>query len=74
MTGRPHQARAHLAAIGHPIAGDAKYGGKMGKRPLLHARLVIFPDDAALPAALRGARIEAPLPDDMKKYERGELQ
>lgn len=74
VTGRPHQARAHLAAIGHPIAGDAKYGGKMGKRPLLHARLVIFPDDAALPAALRGARIEAPLPDDMKKYERGELQ
>ena len=45
----------------------------MGKRPLLHARLVIFPDDAALPAALRGARIEAPLPCDMKKYERGEL-
>ena len=74
VTGRPHQARAHLAAIGHPIAGDAKYGGKMGKRPLLHARLVIFTDDAALPAALRGARIEAPLPDDMKKYERGELQ
>ena len=74
VTGRPHQARAHLSAIGHPIAGDAKYGGKMGKRPLLHARLVIFPDDAALPAALRGARIEAPLPDDMKKYERGELQ
>lgn len=73
VTGRPHQARAHLAAIGHPIAGDSKYGGKMGKRPLLHARLVIFPDDAALPAALRGARIEAPLPDDMKKYERGEL-
>lgn len=71
VTGRPHQARAHLAAIGHPIAGDAKYGGKMGKRPLLHARLVIFPDDAALPAALHGARIEAPLPDDMKKYERG---
>ena len=74
VTGRPHQARAHLAAIGHPIAGDAKYGGKMGKRPLLHARLGICPDDAALPAALRGARIEAPLPDDMKKYERGELQ
>ena len=73
VTGRPHQARAHLAAIGHPIAGDTKYGGKMGKRPLLHARLVIFPDDAALPAALRGARIEAPLPGDMKKYERGEL-
>lgn len=73
VTGRPHQARAHFAAIGHPIVGDVKYGGKGAKRPLLHARLVIFPDDAALPDALRGARIEAPLPDDMKKYKRGEI-
>ncbi len=70
VTGRPHQARVHLAAIGHPIVGDAKYGsGRGAKRPLLHARTIIFPADAGLPAALRGAAVTAPLPADMKKYE-----
>lgn len=69
VTGRPHQARVHLAAIGHPIVGDAKYGsGRGAKRPLLHARTIIFPADAGLPAALRGAAVTAPLPADMKKY------
>ena len=40
-TGRTHQIRVHLAAIGHPIAGDGRYGGgaaKIGlRRPFLHA-------------------------------------
>lgn len=70
VTGRSHQARVHLAAIGHPLVGDAKYGsGRGAKRPLLHARTVIFPDDGELPAVLRGAAVTAPLPADMKKYE-----
>jgi 23S rRNA pseudouridine1911/1915/1917 synthase len=38
-TGRTHQIRVHLAALGHPIAGDAEYGGRQAglDRPMLHA-------------------------------------
>ena len=70
VTGRSHQARVHMSAIGHPILGDRKYGGdaKNAKRPLLHAYSVTFPCDARLPENLRGASFTAVLPDDMKKF------
>jgi 23S rRNA pseudouridine1911/1915/1917 synthase len=47
-TGRTHQIRAHLAAIGHPVCGDPQYGGRAcGKelgleRQFLHAEKLMF--------------------------------
>ncbi|MEA2417843.1 MAG: rRNA synthase [Thermoleophilaceae bacterium] len=47
-TGRTHQIRAHLAAIGHPVCGDPQYGGRASGRELglerqfLHARKLMF--------------------------------
>ena len=44
ITGRTHQIRIHLAAIGHPIAGDAIYGfdTPLIQRQALHARSLTF--------------------------------
>jgi 23S rRNA pseudouridine1911/1915/1917 synthase len=47
-TGRTHQIRAHLAAIGHPVVGDPQYGGRESGRRLgldrqfLHASTLMF--------------------------------
>ncbi|WP_057883950.1 RluA family pseudouridine synthase [Tsuneonella troitsensis] len=49
LTGRTHQLRAHMAAIGHPIVGDGKYGGQeafltgsVSRKMHLHARRLII--------------------------------
>jgi 23S rRNA pseudouridine955/2504/2580 synthase len=48
LTGRTHQLRVHMAAIGHPIVGDGKYGGQdafltgsISRKMHLHARRLI---------------------------------
>jgi len=67
-TGRSHQIRAHLAGIGHPLAGDKKYGGRGERRQMLHAKELILGEmDGAL-QYLSGKSFAAPLPGDMMKY------
>jgi 23S rRNA pseudouridine955/2504/2580 synthase len=70
-TGRTHQARVHAAHIGHPLAGDDKYGDRdfnrelraLGLRRLfLHAASLVL----AHPASGRRLRIEAPLPPELE--------
>lgn len=61
ITGKTHQLRVHMEAIGHPILGDGKYGGRaafisgMSKKMHLHAREVILPEkNLTITAELQG--------------------
>ena len=71
-TGRMHQIRVHAAALGHPVAGDAKYGDsefnrqmkRLGlKRLFLHAARLEF----SHPATHNQLALEAPLSDDLAR-------
>jgi 23S rRNA pseudouridine1911/1915/1917 synthase len=64
-TGRTHQIRVHLAAIGHPVVGDAVYGIKSPHlgRQFLHASRLGF----CLPATGRYVEFESPLPPDLEQ-------
>src|SRR5438067_131929 len=74
-TGRTHQIRVHLSAIGHPIVGDALYGGVRRRvpgdlkavthlaRPFLHAARLAFTH----PADGRRMEFESPLPEDLQR-------
>jgi len=73
VTGRTHQARVHMAHMGHPILGDRKYGSieanrnrREVKRPLLHAFEIKFPDglSGAL-LGISGKTFRAKFPKDM---------
>lgn len=66
-TGRTHQIRAHMAAVGCPLLGDPIYGkGAVPemKRTALHARSIRF----LQPFTGEAIFIEAPLPDDMRLH------
>ena len=71
VTGKPHQIRAHLSSIGHPIIGDAKYGGKKVsglKYQLLHSYRLVFPGVLEPPFdTLAGKEFTADLPDIFEK-------
>ena len=74
-TGRTHQIRVHLSAIGHPVVGDPLYGGVHRRvpggvravahleRPFLHAARLVFthPQDG------RRLEFESPLPEDLQR-------
>lgn len=74
-TGRTHQIRVHLSAIGHPIVGDALYGGIQRRvphplrgvtkltRPFLHAERLAFTH----PRTLERMEFTAPLPSDLEE-------
>ena len=65
-TGRTHQIRAHFAAIGHPLAGDPRYGhaGRLGlERQFLHAHRLAF----AHPFTGERLEFESPLPPTWRR-------
>ena len=87
-TGRTHQIRVHLSTIGHPIVGDAVYGGVHRRttanlravmrleRPFLHSARLAFTH----PADGRRVEFESPLPldlqsvlDEIRHHEQGYL-
>jgi 23S rRNA pseudouridine1911/1915/1917 synthase len=64
-TGRTHQIRAHFAAIGHPLVGDAAYGGEEKyslQRQFLHAHRLSFTH----PQTGERVAFESPLPPDLE--------
>lgn len=65
-TGRMHQLRVHLATIGHPILGDAKYGGDLLGRLPPAVRVMLHASRIELPHPIGGApfTVERPPPAD----------
>ncbi len=76
ITGRTHQIRAHLASIGHPIAGDYKYGNEkvngevkrlyQVRSQMLHSWQVVFPQMAEPFQYLSGKAFKAPVPKEFR--------
>ena len=70
VTGKSHQIRAHLAAMGHPVLGDRKYGDEAFNKQfapelpkyslMLHSWKITFPDAEDVPENLRGRTVAAP--------------
>ncbi len=67
-TGRTHQIRAHLTAIGHPVCGDRDYGGGPAGADVGLIRQFLHSTHLAFDHPLSGARVtaESPLPPDLE--------
>ncbi len=70
VTGRTHQIRVHLSAVGHPVVGDKLYGRRRRRpgveRQVLHAWKLTF----RLPSTDEPITLEAPLPKDIRRVLR----
>ncbi len=67
VTGRTHQIRVHLAAVGHPIVGDRVYGRTHDRGPgrqFLHAQRIVFRS----PSTGKVLDLQSPLPPDLEEY------
>ena len=72
-TGRTHQIRVHAGLIGHPVAGDHRYGDRdfnRQLRPLGLRRLFLHASRVRIPRPGRSAAlaVEAPLPEDLQVF------
>ncbi|HMC43371.1 MAG TPA: RluA family pseudouridine synthase [Acidimicrobiales bacterium] len=69
-TGRTHQVRVHLSAIGHPLVGDARYRGSRRAlrldRPFLHAHFLAFDH----PGKGDRTSFSSPLPEELEAVRR----
>ena len=68
ITGRTHQIRVHLAASGHPVVGDTRYGRRKSKdagpRLFLHASRLVFKH----PRTNKEIELFSPLPVDLEEF------
>jgi len=71
-TGRTHQIRAHLASIGHPVAGDRLYGAKAKSEAIPEpARFFLHSHRITIARPADGERITvvSPLPEELRKWK-----
>lgn len=73
FSGRTHQIRVHALALGHPVAGDDKYGERQYNAPLrdrglkrmfLHSHFLQLPAAEGLPKLI----LNAPMPDELRDF------
>jgi len=69
-TGRTHQIRVHMQALGHPLLGDPVYRGKKdgkARNPIRRQALHAFCLEFSHPSSGERTRVKAPLPEDLSK-------